>query len=474
MTPTTPSVSTDAREALYAAYADVLKVNAKLDRSLVSFRGNKAEPFYRWFKYKEGFSSALVAYCVNELADTTGTLLDPFAGAGAALFASRELGWNAIGVEVLPVGTYAMAARLAAEGVTPESFGDMVTEVNGISFGDWYDAEYRFRHITITDGAFSEVTERNIASFRAFCDKKIRNANIRRLFEFACFAVLEEVSYTRKDGQYLRWDHRSPKARSASCFNKGPIAPFRRAIIRKLQTIADDLIQADTWGAASVAARRGSIDIRSGSCLDQLPQLPPGSVDFILTSPPYCNRYDYTRTYALELAFLGYGDEDVKQLRQSLLSCTVENREKEDYLRDLYDSLGCPERFATVHQVFHEQGALGEILEALDIHKAAGQLNNSNIPRMVRNYFYEMAFVLAECARVLRPGGVAVMVNDNVRYAGQEIPVDLILSDLASAFGLSTKHIWYLPRGKGNSSQQMGEHGRRELRKSICVWQQAG
>jgi len=45
-----------------------------------------------------------------------------------------------------------------------------------------------------------------------------------------------------------------------------------------------------------------------------------------MTSPPYCNRYDYTRTYALELALLGIDEQGLLRLRQEMLSCTVENR----------------------------------------------------------------------------------------------------------------------------------------------------
>ena len=51
------------------------------------------------------------------------------------------------------------------------------------------------------------------------------------------------------------------------------------------------------------------------------------------------------------------------------------------------------------------------------------------------------------------------MVNDNVRYQGAHVPVDLILSDFAEQAGFDVEAIWVLPIGKGNSSQQMGLSG---------------
>ena len=62
------------------------------------------------------------------------------------------------------------------------------------------------------------------------------------------------------------------------------------------------------------------------------------------------------------------------------------------------------------------------------------------------------------------------MVNDNVQYHGEEVPVDLILSDIAEACGFECEEISVLPRGKGNASQQMGRFGRRELRKCVYHW----
>ena len=70
----------------------------------------------------------------------------------------------------------------------------------------------------------------------------------------------------------------------------------------------------------------------------------------------------------------------------------------------------------------------------------------------------------------MKSGVPLFMVNDNVRYAGANISVDMILSGIAEKLGLHVENILVLPNGKGNSSQQMGKHGRTSLRKCVYVW----
>jgi len=55
-----------------------------------------------------------------------------------------------------------------------------------------------------------------------------------------------------------------------------------------------------------------------------------------------------------------------------------------------------------------------------------------------------------EMARILTPGGRIIMVNDNVQYEGVEVAIDLLLANVAEAFGLTVEHIWMLEKGKGN------------------------
>jgi len=208
----------------------------------------------------------------------------------------------------------------------------------------------------------------------------------------------------------------------------------------------------------------------AGSCLEVLPLVEASTFDFVITSPPYCNRYDYTRSYALELAFLGLTDEEVSRLRQKMLSCTVENKAKFEAIRELYQGINQTEAFEGVIAAYDGSKAMAEVNTVLERLNELDKLNNKNIARMVRNYFLEMCFVIHELSRVTKEGGYCVMVNDNVRYAGEEIPADLILSEFAQSFGYRVETIFVLPRGKGNSSQQMGEYGRAEIRKCVYVW----
>lgn len=452
------------REALLQRYANRLEIKQELTRALVSNQANKKIPFYRWLKYKEAFSSELVRYFLNLYYPSKKgipRILDPFAGAGTTLTTSTKIGWRATGIELLPIGIAAMKARLYADEVDVKSFIYYLNRFKKFPL-ESHSSGHRFQHLRITEKAFSKQTEKAISAYMDFINK-IRNQSIRYLFWFACLSVLEDVSFTRKDGQYLRWDHRSGRSLKSK-FDKGIIPDFGTSIMQKLDLMHED-IKMRNGGSYSK-----NVDVREGSCLEILPGLPENSFDLVLTSPPYCNRYDYTRTYALELAYIGYDEEALKRLRQTLLSATVENKSKGDKLADEYRSRNQEMSYRHAINAFENQHALHEILGHLYKARDRGELNNNSIPSMVENYFFEMNLVVRELARVLAPGGHIVMVNDNVRYHGEEVPVDLILSDFAYSAGLDVDRIWVLPRGKGNSSQQMGAFGRNELRKCVYVW----
>jgi DNA modification methylase len=450
--------------ALEARFADKLKVNHQLNRQLVSFQANKNKPGYRWFKYKEGFSQSLVQYLLDHLNLDEGSILDPFAGTGTALFVASEHGLVATGIELLPVGCEIMEVRKRAQNGDAAALRSIIDRWQREQPWKQGKSVTPFPHLRITSGAFPEDTQQALDRYLAALESESGVA--AQVLRFAVMSVLEEISYTRKDGQYLRWDYRSGRRQGSKPFDKGKIFDFDEAITRKLDEICADLQPSGFLpGFFNGAGAKGKIEVLRGSCLDVLPTLETASFDGLITSPPYANRYDYTRTYALELALLGVDETEIRELRQAMVSCTVENREKTG-LQAVFE----PDLYRQASATFDHQQELQSILSYLEWQKSTKSLNNSGIPRMVRNYFFELALVIFECARLLKPGAPFVMVNDNVRYGGAMIPVDLILSDFAEQAGFDVEVIWVLPTGKGNSSQQMGLHGREEVRKCIYIW----
>lgn len=443
-------------------FSDKLIICRDLSRLLVSFQGNKNRSSYRWYKYKEGFSASLVDYLLNENGLENGKVLDPFAGSGTTLFVATERSLNADGIEILPISQELIKKRIALENDFSENDAFEIEKIIQSKIWQTVENKISLNELRITRGAYPPETKENIEKYLSFLVNEKRE-NIRNVLELALFCVLESISYTRKDGQYLRWDDRSGRREGVKKpFDKGNIPDFATAIDLKVKEIVNDLLGKTSGSLFQNNLQRGEINLFEGSCLEIMPTLSADYYDALITSPPYCNRYDYTRTYALELALLGIDEKGLTDLRQSLLSCTVENKAK--------DLLNINPKWKTAIEVADNQKLLQEILKYLENEKEEKRLNNTGILRMVRGYFYEMACVIAESARVLKPNAPLIMVNDNVRYAGVSISVDLILSDFAENLGFEVEKIMVLPNGKGNSSQQMGEHGREVLRKCVYVW----
>ncbi len=456
-----------AEHQLALRFTSKMHVNTDLDRTLVSFQANKLEIGHRWCKYREGFSAELIRYLFSKT-KLSGRILDPFAGSGTSLFVAAELGNDATGIELLPSSAEIIRVRSAVLGADKQRMVKGISRV--LASRTWLlpGVTESFPHLRITSGAFPQENERQLGRY-LHDTAKVSDKLLSRLLRFAALSVLESISYTRKDGQYLRWDQRSGRCLGKKVFDKGRIDSFDEAITKKLNQIAKDIegyeYQPKLFQFEAESPSLGTVEIQSGSCLELVPRLEANSFDGLITSPPYCNRYDYTRTYALELAMLNVGEEGIRHLRQAMLSCTVENRDKPDLAAKFGESV-----FIAANQAFNAQHLLGLILDYLTTSKNDGTINNPGIVRMVKNYFYELALLIFASARVLKPGAPFVMVNDNVRYEGAHVPVDLILSDFAEQAGFEVETIWVLPKGKGNSSQQMGKHGRQEIRKCVYVW----
>ena len=449
-------------------YQNKIFEDNNLSRKVVSFQANKKIASFRWYKYKEAFSASLVEYFISKYELKGKRILDPFVGVGTTLFSASSMGCDTVGIELLPVGQKIIESRMNAHFGYLNNYFDSIKDI--FKKTEWHSfGKSKLNELRITKGAYPQNTHEKIEKYLSFL--KTKTEPLKSMLELALLSILEEVSYTRKDGQYLRWDYRANRSWGKKPFNKCIIKDFDDAVCKKLKEIVRDLNGSDNLTLFDSSDnlyqknKLGNVKLIKGSCLQELQKLDNNSFNAVITSPPYCNRYDYTRTYALELALLGINEKEMSELRQDMLTCTVENREKK--LLDINQS------WNTTLESAKDVELLNAILEYLENLKIKKMLNNNSIIRMIRGYFYELSCVIYELHRILYKNSLIFMVNDNVRYAGVSIPVDLILSNIAEKIGFEIINILVLPQKKGNSSQQMGNHGRVELRKCVYIWKKA-
>lgn len=429
---------TQARVELEMRYQPLFE--ERLDyRQLVTYVPNKTIPVHRWFKFPQGFSPHLVELMLKELdARPSERVFDPFCGCGTTLVAAKQRGYWSWGIDILPVAVFAAQVKLRdasqydldllrqrIDGIVSTEYRppsiEAPTEINIIQKG--YDKDVLDRIMFFNELILQEEDEK-----------------VQSFLLLGLMSILEALSYTSKDGQFLRL---KPNKR---------IPRVRDTLKRKLNLMYDDLVPPQP--ALLRPAPDGCpcpahayVKMADTRCFtDDIDDY----ADVVITSPPYLNRYDYSRIFSLELCLNDCREfEDLKAIRHSLLRSHIESREP------------------PTEDVKHP--ALVEVLHNLEGRK----LNNPRIPIMIKGYFEDMNLVMRELWRVCRPGARLGIVVANARFESELIPVDLLLCELAREAGFDVDRV-IITRYKGNSSQQMGKFGRIPVRESIVTWRKHG
>lgn len=471
--------SQKARIALEERYWPITEITERFNRQSVSYQLSKRDCLHKWLKYKEGFSAELVRTLLKDFHLKKGDMVaDPFMGSGTTALVSMLNGYNSLGFDILPMSKIAIRAKTTIYTYDLSELKTLLKEIINLNVPDNYDG--RTPEISITKDGYPKETSRELSYYKEYFLSSEYSENAKMLLELCTLNALERISYSAKDGQYLRWDWRCPKIIAAAeerekagrkpfvvRLDKGKLPSLKEVLSEELSGVIKDIEYLKKNNPYGFDTHCKFIE---GSALFELPKIDSDTVSAVISSPPYCNRYDYTRTYAMELAYLGISEKEVRKLRQDLLSCTVENKSKIDQLHDYYIQIGKEECYERIMNVVNNNAVLKEINEALMKRNEIGEINNKGVLKMVDGYFTELTFLFYELYRICKSGAYVAFVNDNVRYAGEIIPVDYLTTNLAEQIGFAPIKIYTLKQQKGNSSQQMKKYGRVALRKSITIW----
>lgn len=153
--------------------------------------------------------------------------------------------------------------------------------------------------------------------------------------------------------------------------------------------------------------------------------LEPESVDAVITSPPYPNEKDYTRTTRLESVLLGFikNKTELQSLKRSLVRSNTRGVYKGDD----------DDQWISMHP---EIQSIADAIEArrLELGKTSGF--ERLYPRVTKLYFGGMARHLAQLKTVLRPGArLAYVVGDQASYLRVMIRTGELLAKIGASLG---------------------------------------
>ncbi len=153
--------------------------------------------------------------------------------------------------------------------------------------------------------------------------------------------------------------------------------------------------------------------------------LEPASIDAVITSPPYPNEKDYTRTTRLESVLLGFftNIKEMRSFKKTLLRSNTRGVYKGDdddrWIKDI-----------------PEIQRISEAIEKRRIELGKTSGFEKLYGTVTRLYFGGMARHFSELRAVLRPGAqLAYVVGDQASYLRVMIRTGKLLSEIARSLG---------------------------------------
>ncbi|WJI27281.1 DNA methyltransferase [Thermosynechococcus sp. B1] len=380
--------------------------------------------FHDWYRFVLSYPPHLVRDYIEDFGlNAESVILDPFCGTGTTLVESKLRGIPSLGTEANPFAHFATCVKTDWD-VDPDllyrhsceiaEFALDILRQQGIEDslpfeGNIADLPLRQlspeQHKLILTGSISPIPLHKVLVLLD-CLEKYR---IEQVYRHQLLAIANILVFAVSN---LRF---GPEV---SVGKPKVDVPVITPWLAKIEEMAEDL---------RVAKERDSglahVYLADARCLDAV--LAPQSVDAVITSPPYPNEKDYTRTTRLESVVLGFikTKADLQVFKKGLIRSNTRNVYKTDD----------DDQWIQNHPAIQEIAAEIE-RRRIELGKTSGF--ERRYSRVTKLYFGGMARHLAALRSRLRPNAqLAYVVGDQASYLRVMIRTGQLLADIAQALG---------------------------------------
>ncbi|MBI5031114.1 MAG: hypothetical protein HZB51_11345 [Chloroflexi bacterium] len=382
---------------------------------------------HEWYRFVLSFPPHLVRKYIQEFGLTDQhTVLDPFCGTGTTIVEAKLNRVHAIGLEANPMAHFASSVKVDWS-VDPDL---LILRAHDAA----ESALQILRAQGIEDSLFSgDVRNLELRTLGAESTKLLLADSIsplplhKTLVLLDCLNEFANASFYRHAILALA----NALVYKISNLRFGPEVgvgeqkkdtPVIAAWLAEVEKIANDLrqVSSEPYPECQVI-QADARDI--ASLIPQ--QIEPHSIDAVITSPPYPNEKDYTRTTRLESVLLGLvkTKAQLRQFKKTLVRSNTRGVYKED----------------DDDQWVELPAEIDRIANAIEARRIALGKNSGFerlYGRVTKLYFAAMARHLKELRPLLRPGAMlAYVVGDQASYLRVMIRTGKLLGEIAQSLG---------------------------------------
>lgn len=415
--------------------------------NLVNFSKNGDVPYHRWFKYREGYSHALIKELIKRSGmNTNEYVLDPFCGAGTTIVEAAINGYDGLGIDINP-----MSALISEVKCTPYSYEEILeirettkrftkyyekNKLNDLSKENTYEEVERY---------FSDENFRALLVVKGFIDslKEKTNIKIYNFFFCAYLCIIEDVSDRKRDGNGLRT-------------SLSKITNVYEHYLSQLNLMIEDIMQVRINDNVNSKAIFGNAMIMKES-VNEYNNDTDSSVGAIIYSPPYANSFDYFESYKLEIVLGDFVDNmrEINKYRKYAIASFIGSRD---------------EKITTFDFINWMADEIEKDIPLKENITGKRDSRTRKVPNMIRGYFSDMAEVIAQSAEILPKGKKCYIVVDQSAYLGKLVPTDLFLAYIGEQFNFMINEIIVCRKAKTSGQQlQKFPYLKNLLRESIVV-----
>lgn len=352
--------------------------------------------------------------------------MDPFCGTGTTLVECKRLGIDSVGLEANPMPWFATSTKVDwrphpgallshAERVADAAgrilAKDGIPDFEPLPLLPGNPATLQLRKLTVEAGKLilaNSVSPLPLHKTLVLLEALEEHADER-------FAAHERLALAKAVVSDISNLHFGPEVGVGKPKKDAAVIA---AWLRRVTAMAQDLANLPERGFGQATVYRA--DSRSTSAV-----LAPNSIDAVITSPPYPNEKDYTRTTRLESVLLGFtkSKADLRSVKHDLVRSNTRSVYKSD----------------TDHLLVKGHSEIQRIAEAIEDRRI--ELNKTSgferlYSRLTTLYFGGMHRHLADLRKVLRPGAqLAYVVGDQASYLRVMIRTGQLLADIAASLG---------------------------------------